>query len=139
MEEDILNYLPTVMFRGTPCIYIFTYTYIQWGPFEKILTTIERFIVSYIQYLYTVGPIKLCKRKTTPHRCTFEYPSWANLSYFGLYRQFTITKAAEECETAVKLIYYDFRLPNNYETHTVITNCSVVHRAILLKGSVRKK
>ena len=20
MEEDILNYLPTVMFRGTPCI-----------------------------------------------------------------------------------------------------------------------
>ena len=21
MEEDILNYLPTVMFRGTPCIY----------------------------------------------------------------------------------------------------------------------
>ena len=23
MEEDILNYSPTVMFRGTPCIYRF--------------------------------------------------------------------------------------------------------------------
>ena len=22
MEEDILNHLPTVMFRGTPCIYL---------------------------------------------------------------------------------------------------------------------
>ena len=22
MEEDIQNYLPTVMFRGTPCIYL---------------------------------------------------------------------------------------------------------------------
>ena len=24
MEEDILKYLPTVMFRGTPCIYLFS-------------------------------------------------------------------------------------------------------------------
>jgi len=27
MEEDIPNYLPTVMFRGTPCMYIYIYTY----------------------------------------------------------------------------------------------------------------
>ena len=26
MEEDILNYLPTVMFRGTPCMSIFQLT-----------------------------------------------------------------------------------------------------------------
>ena len=25
MEEDILNYLPTVMFRGTPCILLFLF------------------------------------------------------------------------------------------------------------------
>ena len=35
----------------------------------------------------------------TMYQCTFKYPGWANLCspYFGLYRQFKITKAAEEC------------------------------------------
>ena len=27
MEEDILSYLPTVMFRGTPCIYAHIFTF----------------------------------------------------------------------------------------------------------------
>ena len=25
MEEDILNYLSTAMFRGTPCVYVLIY------------------------------------------------------------------------------------------------------------------
>ena len=44
MEDDIQNYLPTVMFRGTPCInkcYIIT-CYIVWSrqkPFFVLLST----------------------------------------------------------------------------------------------------
>ena len=32
MEEDIQNYLPTVMFRGTPCTKRY---YMMWGNNEK--------------------------------------------------------------------------------------------------------
>ena len=34
MEEDILNYSPTVMFLGTPCIYLFQH--FQFQIFEAV-------------------------------------------------------------------------------------------------------
>ena len=51
MEEDILNYLPTVKFRGTPCILTYIYTIVflllYHFPFDLVQVIIYR--VTYIK------------------------------------------------------------------------------------------
>ena len=51
MEEDIQNYSPTVMFRGTPCIYI--YVYIQNPDLCRLLWIFQDRVVLMVNRLHT--------------------------------------------------------------------------------------
>jgi len=50
MEEDILNYLPTVMFRGTPCIFLSCFKCISMYPVQIDTYIIHIDIVMYCIY-----------------------------------------------------------------------------------------
>jgi len=67
MEEDILNYSPTVMFRGTPCIKTADHNseISKQGAFDasrlrrqcqvyKILNTVSHFFLQYVSYVFSI-------------------------------------------------------------------------------------
>ena len=62
MEEDILNYLPTVMFRGTPCMSIvqitmapFAWSSMNVNNFENSLFSIAWFLYKSDLHISTTG------------------------------------------------------------------------------------
>ena len=54
MEEDILNYSPTLMFRGTPCIYVLAHS-IRYTPAHNTDQHIELQITIYNHILLDIS------------------------------------------------------------------------------------
>ena len=52
MEEDILNYLPTVMFRGTPCMSIVQITMAPFAWSSMNVNNFENSLFSIAWFLY---------------------------------------------------------------------------------------
>ena len=70
MEDNIQNYLPTVMFRGTPCInkcYIIT-CYIVWSRQKPFFVLLSTHVIK-ISNLYFKNEIKLSANKRICTRC----------------------------------------------------------------------